>query len=215
MALQDQMLLVYLSTLVLSSQQRHGPHTQAHNHLSSVQPHTFLILQGRNGGPYELHDAGSSSSPKRQCILCTFEVGAHMHILDLDHSSVIQRSLSFLHINPLVHPLRCPGCFVKTSPAPPLQQNRSFRWRWATAPPSSATAASLAERRHHHNRPPPLPSLPYNGDSWLLLTGDAPRPKPVRSNMGHRSVLAGGMQLANGNIFNPFHLVCQKWRMNR
>jgi hypothetical protein len=117
MALQDQMLLVYLSTLVLSSQQRHGPHTQAHNHLSSVQPHTFLILQGRNGGPYELHDAGSSSSPKRQCILCTFEVGAHMHILDLDHSSVIQRSLSFLHINPLVHPLRC-RLFCENLPGP-------------------------------------------------------------------------------------------------
>jgi hypothetical protein len=27
-----------------------------------------------------------------------------MHVLDLDHPSVIQRSLSFLHINPLVHP---------------------------------------------------------------------------------------------------------------
>jgi hypothetical protein len=89
-----------------------------------------------------------------------------MHILDLDHPSVIQRSLSFLHINPLVHPLRYRGCFVKTSSAPPLQQNRSFRWRWAAAPPSPVMAASLAERRHHHNQPPPMPSLPSNRDSW-------------------------------------------------
>jgi hypothetical protein len=55
---------------------------------------------------------------------------------------------------------------VKTSPAPPLQQNRSFRWRRAAAPPSPAAAASLTERRHRHNRPPPLSSLPSNGDSW-------------------------------------------------
>jgi hypothetical protein len=90
--------------------------------------------------------------------ICTF--------LDLDHASVIQRSLSFLHINPLVHPLRCRGCFVKTSPAPPLQQNRSFRWRRAAAPPSPAAPASLTERCHRHNRLPPLPSLPSNGNSW-------------------------------------------------
>jgi hypothetical protein len=92
---------------------------------------------------------------------------------------------------------------VKISRAPPLQQNRSFRWRRVAAPPWPASpnvATAIIDRlRCPRYLPTGIPSHGDLGTPSYDSPGVPPArsglgASPVRSNMGCHCVLANRMQ---------------------